>query len=386
MKRKSGKTKSVVKNTGKLMVTSTIVKFSQPELVTLLAVLSTQIRVKLNQDVVDEYAQAMKRGDKFPPLIVYEDSDCNRVLADGYHRAAAAIQADLKSFSVEIRKGSQWDALLYSFKANGTHGLRLSNADKWKAVTMVLSLPQCRNKSDNAIAKLCGVSGTFVGDVRKKLSSNEPEMAPTKREYERGGKKVIQNTVNIGKNSKRQKPSAVDAASVDDHGSNGAGARNCAAVSSIAVETATSDALVSQLEPENGSANDDFITMATAQVSPSTVEALIDNGIEIGSDSALEASPKEDAAPKQSEFLQMLAEKEFEYLFGSEDEGDEHQELLLFRFDGRHIERNRKHIRALYKKLGGSVQATKSISAELNDVGFFDLSRKEQLEDATDFQ
>lgn len=93
---------------------STVVKFSQAELAALLKTVTTQSRVKINPKVVGEYAEAMKRGDKFPPLIVYKNRDGKLVPADGFHRASAAIEADLKGFDVEVRQGTEWDALLYS--------------------------------------------------------------------------------------------------------------------------------------------------------------------------------------------------------------------------------------------------------------------------------
>ena len=41
------------------------------------------MRVGINQEIVDEYAQAMLDGDKFPPVVIINDGDHN-YLVDGH--------------------------------------------------------------------------------------------------------------------------------------------------------------------------------------------------------------------------------------------------------------------------------------------------------------
>ena len=45
----------------------------------------TQARLKLDYDVVKEYAECMKDGDKFPPVTVFHDGS-EYWLANGFHR------------------------------------------------------------------------------------------------------------------------------------------------------------------------------------------------------------------------------------------------------------------------------------------------------------
>jgi len=175
----------------------------------LLANSSTQSREKIDQSVVDEYAEAMKSGVKFPPLVVYEDSDGRQFLASGFHRGSAAVQAGLKWFRVEIRIGTEWDAIRHSVGANGAHGLRPTNADKRKAVVMILKRKESQKLSDARIAKDCLVSGTFVGNVRRELASSEPSIARESIEVTRNDTTYFQKKGSNGKNSKRRKEVAV---------------------------------------------------------------------------------------------------------------------------------------------------------------------------------
>jgi hypothetical protein len=60
----------------------------------------TQARQKINQDVVNEYAQLMADGAVFPPIIVFGEKN---ILADGWHRyfahRAGRHQRDRDRFS-----------------------------------------------------------------------------------------------------------------------------------------------------------------------------------------------------------------------------------------------------------------------------------------------
>lgn len=98
----------------------------------------TQSRMAINQATVDEYTEAMQDGGAiFPALVVYYDGR-DYWLADGFHRAAAAMQAGLLAFAADVRQGTVRDAVLHSVGANATHGLRRTNADKRRAVERLL--------------------------------------------------------------------------------------------------------------------------------------------------------------------------------------------------------------------------------------------------------
>lgn len=126
----------------------------------------TQARVQLDQGTVDEYADAYLSGAEFPPVTVFFDG-AERWLADGFHRYFAAKKAGKKKILEHVIPGTKRDAILYSLTANATHGLKRTNADKRKAVEMLLTDEEWAQWSDRKIAEACAVSVSFVGALRR---------------------------------------------------------------------------------------------------------------------------------------------------------------------------------------------------------------------------
>ncbi len=135
----------------------------------------TQARVAIATLVVDEYAAAMQGGAVFPPVIVFRDGEA-LWLADGFHRVYAAIQLGKTTISATIHPGTRRDAVLYAVGANARHGLRRSNADKRRAVQLLLDDPQWRQWSNREIARRCGVDEGLVRKVRAAVSADDPQM------------------------------------------------------------------------------------------------------------------------------------------------------------------------------------------------------------------
>jgi len=128
----------------------------------------TQPRAVIDHDVVAEYAEAMREGAVFPPVVVYHDGE-HYWLADGFHRVHAARAAGLDSIRAEVKSGSVRDAVLYSVGANATHGLRRKDSDKRRAVERLLRDEVWGTWSNREIANACRVSHPFVGKVRAEL-------------------------------------------------------------------------------------------------------------------------------------------------------------------------------------------------------------------------
>jgi hypothetical protein len=61
---------------------------------------------------VERYAQGL---DALPPVVVF-DTEEGLLLADGYHRVAAARRRGLETIEAEVRLGSRQDALRYAAK------------------------------------------------------------------------------------------------------------------------------------------------------------------------------------------------------------------------------------------------------------------------------
>ncbi len=127
----------------------------------------TQSRVEINNEIVSDYADAIRSGRvDFPPVVVFHDG-ADHWLGDGFHRLHAHRQAEKASIAADIRAGTVRDAILFSLGANAAHGLHRSNADKRKAVGAMLADEEWAAWSDRKIAEACGVSQPFVSGMRK---------------------------------------------------------------------------------------------------------------------------------------------------------------------------------------------------------------------------
>lgn len=126
----------------------------------------TQMRVSINQDKVAEYADKMREDAVFPPIKVMFDGTVYW-LYDGFHRYFAAQSAGFNAIQAEYKPGTMEDAQDYALGANDDHGLPRSIEDKRKAVETALEMERHKDKSDREIAKLCKVSASFVGSIRR---------------------------------------------------------------------------------------------------------------------------------------------------------------------------------------------------------------------------
>jgi len=126
----------------------------------------TQFRDQIDQDVVKEYKEAMLNGAEFPPIQTAFDGS-NYWLWDGFHRYFAFMAMGLKQIEVEYKPGTQEDAQDWALSANAKHGQNRNNATKRRQVEAALSMERHKDKSDREIAKLCEVSVSFVGAIRR---------------------------------------------------------------------------------------------------------------------------------------------------------------------------------------------------------------------------
>ena len=163
-----------------------------------------QPRTGMNPETIEDYADDMRRGDQFPPIVVFYDGKKYRV-ADGFHRLRAALAIKSKTILCEVRRGGKRDALLFSVSSNAAHGRRRSKDDKRMAVTKLLKDKQWGKWSDREISRRCHVGHPFVAQLRNELavtgSSSSERTYTTKH-----GTKAKMKTENIGKKPKPAKP------------------------------------------------------------------------------------------------------------------------------------------------------------------------------------
>jgi hypothetical protein len=164
----------------------------------------TQARVALDQAVVTEYSEHMKDGDKFPPITVFHDGS-EYWLADGFHRYFATKANGLVSIEADVKEGTQRDALLFSFGANGRRGLSMTTEDRRSIIKRMLSDPEWKQWTNGQIAKHIGVSSMTVGRVKAQLEEESKDPGTVKKFIDRYGNESTIETKNIGKKPKKEK-------------------------------------------------------------------------------------------------------------------------------------------------------------------------------------
>lgn len=135
----------------------------------------TQSRSGLNMLVVAEYADAMRRGDQFPPIEVFYDGKVYW-LTDGFHRLAAhadihkqPLNSIKEPVSCVIHQGTQRLAIFRSLSVNANHGLQRSRDDVNRAIRVMLTDDDWGSLTDNAIAKHVGCDPKTVASRRAEL-------------------------------------------------------------------------------------------------------------------------------------------------------------------------------------------------------------------------
>ena len=137
----------------------------------------TQVREKIDDELVQQYADDMDHGDVFPPIQVVFDGVKN-YLTDGFHRYHAARKNGYITIEAVGVNGTVREARLASYAANGKNGLRLTNSERRKVVFAMLDDFEYSDWLDTEIARHCGVSKQFVGKMRKELAIPKVTTSP----------------------------------------------------------------------------------------------------------------------------------------------------------------------------------------------------------------
>lgn len=138
------------------------------------ATAATQVRVRIDRGMVDEYTEAFQDGAAFPPLDCFREEGSERIiLADGFHRHRAAINAGREEIGCIIYTGGLHDALVHALGSNAEHGFRRTNADKRHAVEMALKDPELSKLEKQEIAEICRVHRNTVRRILNDLIAQD---------------------------------------------------------------------------------------------------------------------------------------------------------------------------------------------------------------------
>jgi hypothetical protein len=163
----------------------------------------TQARVELNQEVVKDYSEKMRDGEKFPAIVVYFDGS-DYWLADGFHRYFATKSNATVSIECDVRNGTLDDATLFAFSANGKRGLSMSAEDNRNVIYAMLRHPEWKLWTNAAIAKHVGVSKMTVGRVKATMEIKEEDSV--KKYTDKHGNESTIETKNLKAKEKTTKP------------------------------------------------------------------------------------------------------------------------------------------------------------------------------------
>lgn len=138
----------------------------------------TQTRVSINQQHVRYLKGILDEQSWLQPIIAFCSGE-NRWIADGWHRLEAYKLAGMDHVFVDIRQGTEKDAIEFALAANGTHGLIESAEDRVKRIRLALTTPGIMELSDAEIAEKCFVSRQTIWRHRQEI---EAENAPEEKE------------------------------------------------------------------------------------------------------------------------------------------------------------------------------------------------------------
>lgn len=134
---------------------------------------AVRIREKLDEETIERYEEIL---DTLPPVIAFKTPE-GMVLADGYHRWAAAERLGHQTISADVRQGSRTDALEYSISANTSHGRSLTRTEYRSAVRR---LRQIHPKwTDAHVAKVINRGEAFVRFIREADEVRREVVIPT---------------------------------------------------------------------------------------------------------------------------------------------------------------------------------------------------------------
>lgn len=112
-----------------------------------------------------------------------------------------------------MRQGGLRDAILHSVGSNATHGLRRTNADKRRAVSILLQDdlvavdPATGNRwSDREVARRCSVGAPLVATVRSGLTVTSYSEPTTRAYRDRHGNVTQMDTARIGRRAAEPAP------------------------------------------------------------------------------------------------------------------------------------------------------------------------------------
>ena len=163
----------------------------------------TQPRLELDQGMVKDYAEKMRDGIVFPPIIVFHDGS-EYWLADGFHRYFATKSNALTTIEAEVKQGTLRDAMLFAWSANNRHGKPPKPEDIRAIIRKMFEDEEWGKWSNVQIAKQLEVSVSTVQRLRVAYQEEHKEQKKTTVTYvDKHGNTTTMETSSIKKKTKK---------------------------------------------------------------------------------------------------------------------------------------------------------------------------------------
>ena len=164
----------------------------------------TQPRLELDQDMVKDYAEKMRDGTVFPPIIVFHDGS-EYWLADGFHRYFATKSNALTTIEAEVKQGTLREAMLFAWSANNRHGKPPKPEDIRAIIRKMFEDEEWSKWSNVQIAKQLDVSVSTVQRLRVAYQEEHKEEKKTTVTYvDKHGNTTTMETSSIKKTKKKK--------------------------------------------------------------------------------------------------------------------------------------------------------------------------------------
>ena len=154
----------------------------------------------VNEEKVEEYAEAMENGAEFPPIKVWEKLDGTYQVIDGVHRISAYRKLGKEYIEAEIIHGieDEVDFMEWAIRENLKHGLPLSREDKKEDARRLY----IKGRKPEDIANLFKVSErtvyNWIGDLKQEEKLEKEKLKQKALELKEQGLTVREIAKEIG--------------------------------------------------------------------------------------------------------------------------------------------------------------------------------------------
>ena len=126
-------------------------------------------RALVDDATVEEYREALRRGEDLPDVEIVEENDGTLYLIDGWHRKAALETEGETEISARVYSGTLKDAKLAAAASNAQHGKPRTDADKRRAVEIVVEL-----EPDWSVRQIANFARVSIGLVQRIRAEKDP--------------------------------------------------------------------------------------------------------------------------------------------------------------------------------------------------------------------